>query len=403
MKKLSICRMIVIGILCFTLLSLNQNKSFASEVTPAPVDTSDSEANTLSEQEFVPSTENVKLLGRTYLLDDTLWLALSGTGIEFTFTGTKAEITLIGDNVATASWGERNYCRVGIYVNDKLVFDTLVKEEKKTITVYESDKEQITTVRVVKLSEAGNSTVGIGKIKVNSIGTIQPTEAKAHRIEFIGDSITCGYGIDGSRDEGFTTATENITKTYAYKTALDLNADYSMFALSGHGIISGYTSYGKLNEYQLIPKLYETLGTSGGGLFQGTVKANSLKWDFKNYVPEVIVINLGTNDGSYTGRSKAKLAEFSKGYVTFLKQVRKKNPKATIVCTSGMMFDVMFPSIESAIKTYTKKTGDKKVYSMKFDDPLSQDGFGASWHPSEKTNIKAAKKLTAYIKKIMKW
>lgn len=48
-------------------------------------------------------------------------------------------------------------------------------------------------------------------------------------MEFIGDSITCGYGVDDpDKEHHFKTATEDVTKAYAYKTALALNADYSM-------------------------------------------------------------------------------------------------------------------------------------------------------------------------------
>ena len=76
----------------------------------------------------------------------------------------------------------------------------------------------------------------------------------AHKIEFIGDSITAGYGVDDEvKEHGFSTATEDVTKTYAYKTAAALQADYSIVAYSGHGIISGYTGDGEKNTGLLIP------------------------------------------------------------------------------------------------------------------------------------------------------
>ena len=57
-------------------------------------------------------------------------------------------------------------------------------------------------------------------------------------IEFIGDSITCGYGIEAKAGgELFDTGTENFEKTYAYLSSKELNFDYSVVCYSGCGLI----------------------------------------------------------------------------------------------------------------------------------------------------------------------
>ncbi|HWT76975.1 MAG TPA: SGNH/GDSL hydrolase family protein [Mobilitalea sp.] len=372
------------------------------KVTPAAV-THTPEETILSEKEYIPSEEYVKQLGRTYLLGDTLWLAFSAAGADFTFTGTKAVITLKGDNIAIAGMSQESFCRYGIYVNDELVADELLKEPEKTITVYESDVEKTVTVRVLKLSEAANSTIGIGKIQVTAKEPIKPTAAKSHRIEFVGDSITCGFGVDDSDVNGeFTTAMEVATKAYAYNTAQALDADYSLVCLSGYGIISGYTANGMQNASQIIPPYYDKIGFSYG-YFNSTLQVSTLDWDFSRFVPELIVVNLGTNDNSYCGNDADKQEEYVKGYVEFLKQIRANNPDAAILCTLGMMGDTLYPSVEKAVSSYTQETGDTRIYSMKFDVQQASDGYGACWHPSEVTHQKAADKLTARIKTIMGW
>lgn len=406
MKKVKMYLLMITGILCITLLSLNCKglSKTASAATNKGLRTAAKASGTaLSNQEFIPSAKNVKLLGRTWLIGDNLWLAQSGTGIEFTFTGTKADITLLGDNVAGSSWGEGSYCRIGIYANDKLVSDELIKEKTKIITAFQSYTVQKVTIRIVKLSESASSTVGIGKIKVTAKGKIKPTVAKAHRIEFIGDSITCGYGVDDNdANHTFTTATENITKTYAYKTAHTLNADYSMVAYSGYGIVSGYTTNGKINDKKLLPTYYDKVGFSYGS-FNSMIKPDTLPWDFKSFQPDCIVINLGTNDASYCKSDVKRQEEYTKSYVAFLKQVREKNPNAKILCTLGMMGDNLYPCMVNAVEQYRNETKDNNVYSMKFDVEIASDGYGASWHPSEKTHTKAADKLITEVRKIMNW
>jgi hypothetical protein len=139
------------------------------------------------------------------------------------------------------------------------------------------------------------------------------------------------------------------------------------------------------------------------GYFNSGIQVNTIDWDFNNYQPELVVINLGTNDTSYCGADVEKQKAYIKGYINFLKHVREKNPKSTILCTLGIMGATLYSSVETAVKQYSDETGDKKIYSMEFDEQLASDGYGACWHPSEITQTKAAKKLTAEIEKIMQW
>ena len=354
----------------------------------------------LEEKTILPSYENVKVLGRAVVKDDMLWMVHSASGAEFTFTGTKASLVLVGDTTILGS--AENQVRYAIYVNGECVEDAMMDTAEKTVTVFESETEEVCTVKIVKLSESAQSTMGVKSIVVTSKGEITPTENKERLIEFIGDSITCGYGVeDENRDHHFKTSTENAMKTYAYKTAELLDVDYSFVSFSGYGIVSGYTSNGKKVTEQLVPTYYERIGFSYG-VFMNK-KPSDFGWDFSLRQPDVIVVNLGTNDDSYTGGSKDKRAEYVTGYVAFLETIRKNNPDATIFCTLGIMGDRLYPSVETAVAQYQEKTGDTKVYAMKFDVQNPDDGYAADWHPTEATHKKAADKLSAYIKEVMGW
>lgn len=247
------------------------------------------------------------------------------------------------------------------------------------------------------------STVGIQEIAVNAREGIKPTPENLHKIEFIGDSITCGYGVDDENElHSFSTATEDVTKTYAYKTAEELQADYSMVAYSGYGIISGYTTSDQRLTSQLLPDYYEKVAKSNGK-FDGTLVPQSIGWDFNRFVPELIVINLGTNDDSYTQNDKEKQAEYAGQYVEFLKRVRANNAAAKILCTLGIMGDRLYPFVEQAVEVYMRETGDANIAAMKFDVQLAFDGYAINGHPSKATHIKAAEKLISQIKELMEW
>jgi len=354
----------------------------------------------LSLKTIVPTETNVRTIGRTGWLNDTLWMVHSGSGAEFTFWGTTATVTLLGDSTVLANSDAQVH--FAIYVNGEEVVNDMMNKLEKTYTVFESEVEEQCTIKILKLSESAQSTMGIKTIEVTSKGDIAPTENKEKLIEFIGDSITCGYGVeDENRDNHFKTGTENATKTYAYKTAQALGADYSLVSFSGYGIVSGYTATATKVPEQTVPQYYEKLGFSYGA-YLGE-KPSDYSWDFSKRQPDVIVLNLGTNDDSYTGAKSERQEEYVTGYIDFLKTIRKNNPDATIICSLGIMGDRLFPSVSKAMQMYKMETGDTNIYSVKFDVQSATDGYAADWHPTEATHTKAAEKLTTEIKKIMGW
>lgn len=345
--------------------------------------------------------DNVKLLGRTYYDSELerLYCALSGTGVEFTFTGTKCSVSVVGDTNSINAGMADNHARVGIYVDGERVIDDMVDTKEETYEVFESDEPKEVTVSLVKLSESPMSTIAISGINVT--GTpIKPTPNKEKLIEFIGDSITCGYGADDpDKDHKFSTKTEDVTKAYAYKTAQALGVDYSMVSFSGYGIISGYSDGKEKVPEQSVPQYYTKLGYSWSA--NGSFKPSEIEWDFGTRQPDIVVINLGTNDDSYTLNDKTKQEEYSTAYTEFLKTVREKNPDAKIVCTLGVMTDRLFKYVQLAVDNYTAETGDSNISTLKFDVQQAADGYSADWHPSITTHDKTAAKLAEYLKTLL--
>lgn len=394
-KLASILCAAAMSVFALTACSNGSTEQQNSDISSATEESQDMNTETI----YKATEENVKLLGRTYFDADALYCALSGTGIEFSFTGTKCTITVVGDTNSSNTGMADNHARVGIYVNGERVIDDMVDNKEEVYEVFKSDTAQDVTVSLVKLSESPMSTIAITDINVT--GTpIKPTANKDKLIEFIGDSITCGYGIDDpEKNHHFSTKTEDVTKAYAYKTAQTLDADYSMVSFSGYGIISGYSNGEKKVPEQTVPKYYTKLGYSWAA--NGSFKPSSVEWDFGKRQPDVVVINLGTNDDSYTQNDTDRQEEYSAAYKEFLKTIREKNPNAKIVCVLGVMGDRLFDYVQLAVDNYTAETGDSNVSTLKFDVQQASDGYSADWHPSVKTHEKAAAKLSEYLKTIM--
>ncbi len=353
----------------------------------------------------------IKYIGRTIADDNgTIWCALSGSGVEFTYRGASLDVVLAGDDLTKLETQQYekiktqqdvDYARIAVYVNNERIIDEWLEVPQKTYCVWRSDKPQEITVRIVKLSEAPHSIVGIQEFVMADTDVISPTPDKPLKLEFIGDSITCGYGVDDNDPEHhFSTATEDETASYAYLTAQSLDADYSMVSYSGYGIISGYTETDEKRLTELVPDKYEDTGYSRGKV--DGVAVTLQKWDFDRFCPDFVVINLGTNDDSYCKDIAQRQEEYAACYAQFIQQVHSHNPGAYILCVYGIMTDRLYPYVQKAVELYRQKTGDERITALHIEPHTAEAGYGADWHPSKLTHIRAAKEVTAKINSLNK-
>ena len=337
------------------------------------------------EQTIAISRNNTKYIGRNiYDENNITWLIHSGSAVEFNVNAKSAEISINGDS--NIKNGDNYRPRYAVIVDDEIILDDLLSEKEKTVTLFEGSTSRNAVVKVIHLSEANNGAVGVSSIKVDSDAAVPvtPTAKKELSIEFIGDSITCAYGVEGENQyEGFKTSTENFMKSYAYLTAKQLDADYSAVSYSGHGIVSGYSSSGDAETGSLVPDYYDYVGKNG---------SYKIPWDFSAQENDVVVINLGTNDNTYCSKDyEVRGEEYAEKYAEFLAHVHEMNPEAYIICTVGTMgCSEMYPYIEKAVAAFKAETGYERILSYLSQTQSQADGYGSDWHPSPVTQQNSA-------------
>lgn len=352
------------------------------------------------EMSFKVKEDKVRILGRTKDINDIRYINYSCSGIEFEFIGTSVSVVLCTDN---SDWEDIYKAWVAVFIDDESVPSKriLLDSDEDIYKIFESDILRKVKLRLMKMSEAAFAKVGIKEIIVEGEEEIKPTNSKERSIEFIGDSITCGYGIEGVfNTDVFNTTQENPWEAYAAKTARHFNADFNCISWSGIGVISSWTEEDTPNIEWLMPMLYNYTDAS---LDKAFAKTEFEVWDNNTYMPQLIVINLGTNDASYTKDIKERIAEFVDEYYKYLKQVRNSNPKAEIICTLGCMGHELCPAVETAVTKFKAETDDGKIHTQFFEVQLESDGIGSDWHPSLKTQDKMAKNLISKIEEVMKW
>lgn len=177
-----------------------------------------------------------------------------------------------------------------------------------------------------------------------------------------------------------------------------LNADFSVVAFSGYGVVSGYCDGVTGEPTKTLPQYYTKLGYCQNPI--ETFNPSTTAWNFSRQ-PDVIVINLGTNDASYCQDISQRHKEFEIGYVSLLKTIRHFNPKATVICSLGIKQLLHSPDIEKAMKAYCAETGDANIHYFQFDPQLYEEGFAVHWHPTERTYERASRKLVQKINNML--
>lgn len=352
----------------------------------------------------------VKKTGRILYHDDICYLVYSAAQLGFTYTGTKLCAVLVTDE----RYKEKGFegC-VGVFAGTDTepwkrfllqqkegeyeLFDRYEYAKAKGVDVKELPREM--PIRIVKYSEAAFGAVGIRTLLVEEDAELAPLPKKKIKLEFIGDSITCGYGNEGVCGEDvFHTAQENPFAAYAVLTADALDADYQLVSWSGIGLMSDYIPPERDEPDETILAGNNYLYTAME--FCRRQGYPMEKWDFSGYIPDAVIINLGTNDESYTRGIAGREAVFSEKYEELIRMVQKNYPKARIVCCYGIMAKGLVDTIRLLVEKL-KKQEDLEVYFVEFEEQKEEDGIGTDWHPSRKTHAIAAAKLTKELRNIL--
>jgi len=233
----------------------------------------------------------------------------------------------------------------------------------------------------------------------------QPPALPARTIEFVGNSITCGYGNEATEaGDHFQYETENHYYSYAQLCARQLQARAHIVARSGIGVYRHYNGPKSGTPSTSMDVQYEYTNYVTDSTLRRQNSFNAEPWDFGRFTPDVVCINLGTNDLS-TNNYDTKLLK--QGYVRLLQLVRRHNPQSKIVFLCGSMLggrelDICQRLLDE-VTAEARQQGDQQVYRFNFSHSDGSLKHGADYHPSLWQHEKMAAELTAYLRTLMQW
>lgn len=344
--------------------------------------------NTTFAVEVIPPTHSaIRYIGRVDKKDPQVFLFdWPGVSIDCIFTGEVIGVRIEG--------GEKNY--FNIFIDGKPV--SIVIAPRDTILYFRPPipKER----HAFLLTKRTEAEMGIARFYgfiPDKDGTIFPTNRETERrIEFIGNSITCGYGTEGdNRDESFRPDTENNYKSFAAILTRTFSAEAHYIAHSGRGVVRNY------GDEKTESDKNETMP----GRYNRTLDNHPMEqWDFNQWKASCVVINLGTNDFSTTPHPNKD--SFLHAYKELIKQVRKTHGDVPVFCVVGPMInEPCYTYVKELTSYFRYQENDHQVYFAGLPDNLlnQDDDLGSDWHPSYKGQQKIAAQLLLPISTVMKW
>ena len=343
----------------------------------------------LMAEEIAATDSRVTFLGRAEVENGALRFDWPSTYFRVAFKG-KALSMRVSDN-------KRNFYAVWVDMPTSAE-PTRIVEVKGNDTIIDlvlpSDvkKSKIKEHQVViqKRTEAGCGTTTVFAF-ITDGQFVQAEPLKERQIEFIGDSYTCGYGVDaGSRRDPFTDETENASRTYASIVARYFNADYMTIAHSGRGICR---NAGSNIPWEVMTDLY-----------QYTIDRDSTtRWSVEQspFRPAMTVIYLGTND--FSSSMVPDYNKFRKGYMRLLSYVKENyGEDHPVLCVASKTNDYQFRYVRDVVRNCGLKNVEWLGYCPSQHSHTDED-MGAGWHPNYNGQQKLAYSIIPYIATITGW
>lgn len=339
---------------------------------------------------YPPDHPNIRYVGRIDFSDPQK-PKLSGAGAFFQvkFKGRSCVLLLEDQQL----YGNHSYIAVeldGRYQGRIKV----TKDQTEYPVAQDLSEEGDHSLLVCKATEAQNGYIAFSGIRCE--GLLLWDDESGCKIEFIGNSITCGMGLDAEAvpcGSGTWYDQHNAYLAYGPRVARALNADWLLSSVSGIGVTRNWNSPGPT-----MPEVYQNLYLNTD---------SSIVWKAETFIPDLISICLGTNDfsdgdGSYE-RTALDSATFVNRYIQFLEFIRARYPQAAICCLSSPALAVekglrLSRYLSAVVQHFQKLKDDEKIAVFVFSRSY---GKGCTGHPNRAEHQMMADELLPFYRQVI--
>ena len=331
-------------------------------------------------------------------------VAYPGASIVARFMGTEVKATFADAALFNPEYGANRW-----QVSIDGVSTMVLQLDRTQVTQYTLASGLTNAAHTVELYKLTEGSVGTSQFQGFDFGPgtlLPPPLPAARHLQFLGDSSSNGYGIEGVAPCDFAAATENERMAYPALIAKDLLADHHSLTASGKGIFQNYTR---------PPADTDTFGViyqrANVATYVGPVL--SALWDYTLYTPDVVWITLGGNDYDKSSMAvdPAPLASFQAKYDELVTTIRTQHPSAHVFCAVAPSLNDVNPAGFNAYSNVkagaqgvvAAHAGDAKLHFFEFARSVGTDLTACGGHVNATKHRAMADEAIVAIKAATGW
>lgn len=302
-------------------------------------------------------------------------------------------------------------CRLGVTVDGGAPRVLRLAQGDSEVAVADGLAPGAHTVEIVHRTEAWQGIAGVRGFLTPGGHLLAALPWPQRRLLFIGDSVTCGEAIDRGgegvdRGEGCAAiaaagaaAGANGDLSYGMRLGRALSAQAQLVCYGGRGLLRDWRGrrdvpnapqFFDLAVVDELPRLHPRA-----------------TWDHAAYVPDVVVVSLGTNDFNLALGAFPAREEFVAAYVAFARAIRARYPRAAIILTEGAIVsdadDPQRPqktALREALAETARRLGDPRLTVF---PSQHYPGEPCNPHPTGEQHAAMARDLEPVIRRAAGW
>jgi lysophospholipase L1-like esterase len=260
------------------------------------------------------------------------------------------------------------------------------------------------TIEVVHRTETWQGIVTVTGFRLPPGGQLlAPPPWPERRLLFIGDSVTCGEAIDRAPEcrkddpSADAAATSNGHLAFGMVLARALGAQAHLVCYGGRGLVRDWR--GKTNVAN-APQLFDLAVPADGA-------AARAGWDHAAYVPDAVVVAVGTNDFNLDLGALPAREGYVSTYAAFVRAIRARYPRAHLFLSEGpIVNDDTDPArpqktvLRDYIAEAARRLGDGQVHVA----PAQRyPGDACNQHPTRAEHEAMARDLEPLVRQALRW
>ena len=307
------------------------------------------------------------------------------TSLTFRFFGKTAKLTVQNKKGCWNSY-------VGAIVDGEQKTFPL-KEKGRTEIIFVDGEEKEHTILFFKRMDSCHEIV-LEELELSDGSMLlEPPKKPKRKIEVYGDSVSAGEVSEaesycGKEDPNHNGEYSNSWYSYAWITARKLNAEIHDIAQGGIALLDGTGWF--------CDPIFLGMESVWDKVHYNPEISEMTKWDFRQYVPDVVIVAIGQNDNHPEDYMKEdiegeKAIRWRRHYKKWIQSIRNTYQDAVIILTTTILCHDK--NWDESIERVCKELDDDRVFHFLY----SKNGCGTPGHIRGSESEEMAEELASYI------